>query len=59
MMSLLAHVDTLRQLAALEQDTSVLDMALLNVLEDLAVEVDRLVSEHPHPPRAARGFGTI
>jgi len=58
-MSLLAHVDTLRQLAALEQDTSVLDMALLNVLEDLAVEVDRLISQHPHPPENERGFGTI
>jgi hypothetical protein len=57
-MSLLDHVDGLRRLAQLE-GTSVLMMALLNVLEDLAVEVDRLVSEHPRPPEPPGGVGSI
>ena len=56
-MSLLSHVDHLRTLAHLDRDTTLLTMALLNVLEELAAAVDRLEAEHPPPPE--RGFGSI
>jgi hypothetical protein len=58
-MSLLAHVDHLRTLAQLDPDTSVFDLALVNVLEELAAAVDRLEAQHPPPPESERGFGTI
>ena len=41
-----------------DYDTTMLDMAMLNVLEELAVVVDRLVAEHPRPPED-RHLGTI
>lgn len=44
-MTLVDHVDALRRLAQLAGDTTVLEMAMLNVLEDLAATVDRLTGE--------------
>jgi hypothetical protein len=56
-MSLLAHVDHLRTLAQLDPDTSVFDLAVVNVLEELAAAVDRLTGEEP--PDDGERLGTI
>ena len=65
-MSLLGHVDHLRTLAQLDPDTSVFDLAVVNVLEDLAVAVQALTDRPPprppwtpDPDEEPRGFGTI
>jgi hypothetical protein len=57
-MSLLAHVDQLRALAQLDPETTVLQLAIVNVLEELAVTVDRLAGQQPPEP-PERGFGSI
>jgi hypothetical protein len=57
--TLLQQVDHLRRLAETEDGTTLFTMTLLNVLEDLAVEVDRLGREHPRPPDEGERFGTI
>jgi hypothetical protein len=57
-MSLVEHVDHLRGLAQLDRDTTLLQMAMLNVLEELAVAVDRLSREDPPPP-PEHGLGSI
>jgi hypothetical protein len=57
-MTLIEHVDHLRGLAQLDKDTTLLQMAMLNVLEELAVEVDRLTRQNPPPPEEA-GLGSI
>jgi hypothetical protein len=41
-MSLAAHVDQLRTLAALDSDTTVLQVAMINVMAELAEAVDGL-----------------
>jgi hypothetical protein len=51
------QVDHLRGLASLSGETTLLELALLNVLGELAEHVDRLEAEHPPP--SERGFGTI
>jgi hypothetical protein len=56
-MSLVEHVDHLRGLADLDRDTTLLQMATLNVLEELAVAVDLLVAEHPRPGGAGPAGG--
>jgi hypothetical protein len=48
-MTLVAHVDHLRTLAQLDPETTVLQLALINVLEELAITVDRLATERPDP----------
>jgi hypothetical protein len=58
-MTLVEHVDHLRGLAKLDRDTTLLQMAMLNVLEELAVAVDRLTQENPPPPPPERGLGSI
>ena len=58
-MSLLAHVDHLRTLAALDTKTTVLQMAMINVMEELAAAVDRLEATHPPPDEGERGIGTV
>lgn len=60
-MSLAAHVDHLRTLAALEPDTTLLEMAMINVLQELAEAVDGLrgrLSDDP-PPDPPHGLGSI
>jgi hypothetical protein len=57
-MTLLEHVDHLRALAQLDGDTTLLQMAMLNVLEELAATVDRLEAAH-QPPDDRGHFGTI
>jgi hypothetical protein len=41
-MSLLEHVDQLRRLAATAPDATALELAMLNVIEELAVAVEDL-----------------
>ena len=60
-MTLAAHVDHLRTLAALDPESSVLDLAVINVLQELAEAVDGLrgrLSDDP-PPDPPGGFGSI
>ena len=57
-MSLVGHVDQLRTLAQLDPETTMLQMAIVNVLEELAVTVDRLVDQQPPLP-PEHGFGSI
>jgi hypothetical protein len=57
-MSLTAHVDHLRTLAALDPDTTVLQQAMINVMEELAIAVDRLSGNDPTPD-PPRGVGSI
>lgn len=52
-MTLTEQVDHLRTLAQLDPETTTLQLAMVNVLEELAVTVDRLAGQEP------RGFGTI
>jgi hypothetical protein len=60
MSGLVQHVDHLRTLAQLDPDTTLLTMALINVIEELAVEIDRLAAEHrPPPPEAEHGLGSV
>jgi hypothetical protein len=49
-MSLTAHVAQLRTLAALDTETTVLDMAMINVIEELAEAVDGLRGRIDRPP---------
>jgi hypothetical protein len=58
-MTLAAHVDHLRTLAALDPESSVLDLAVINVLQELAEAVDGLrgLSDDP-PPDDGEHFGT-
>jgi hypothetical protein len=60
-MTLLAHVAQLRTLAALDTETTVLQQAMINVMEELAEAVDGLrgqLGDDP-PPDPPGGFGTI
>jgi hypothetical protein len=60
-MSLADHVAHLRTLAALDTETTVLQVAMINVMEELAEAVDGLrgrLCDDP-PPEPPRGFGTI
>jgi hypothetical protein len=50
-------LDHLRTLAQLNPDTSVFDLAVVNVLEELAEAVDRLTGEEP--PDDGEHLGTI
>jgi hypothetical protein len=50
LVTLVEQVDHLRGLVQADQSSSLLDMAVCNILEELAAEVDRLVAEHPPPP---------
>jgi hypothetical protein len=59
MSGLVQHVDQLRTLARLDPETTLLQLAMVNVLEELAIEVDRLAGEHPLPPEPEQGFGSI
>jgi hypothetical protein len=47
-MTLLDHVAHLRTLAVLDPETSILEMALVNVLEEMAEVLDELRGEPPH-----------
>jgi hypothetical protein len=66
-MTLAAHVDQLRTLAALDSDTTVLQVAMINVMAELAEAVDglrgRLVEDdldpYDNPPEPPHGFGAI
>jgi len=58
-MSLVDHVAHLKTLAALDPESSLLDTAIINVIEEMAGAVDRLKAEHPSPPDTERGFGSI
>jgi hypothetical protein len=53
-MTLLAHVDALRALAQLDPETTLLELAIVGVLEELAAELDRL-SGNNDPP----GLGSV
>jgi hypothetical protein len=60
-MSLADHVDHLRTLAALDPETTVLQVAMINVMEELAEAVDGLrgrLGDDP-PPDPPSGFGSI
>jgi hypothetical protein len=60
-MTLAAHVDHLRTLAALDTETTVLQMAMINVLQELAEAVDGLrgrLSDDP-PPDPPHGLGSV
>jgi hypothetical protein len=46
MASLVEHAAQLRTLAVLDPDTTVLQQAIINVLEELAEAVDALRGEH-------------
>jgi hypothetical protein len=52
--SIVAHVDHLRGIAALDHHTTLLEMAMLNVLDELAAEVDRLTRLEDE-----RGLGSV
>ena len=60
-MTLAAHVQELRTLALLDTETTTLQMAMINVLEELAEAVDGLRGRLPHddtdPPE--HGLGSI
>jgi hypothetical protein len=56
-MTLLEQVDHLRGLVQADRDSSLLDLAVCNILEEMAVAFDRLQAEHPPPPE--RGFGSV
>ena len=57
-MTLVEHVDRLRELVQADRDSTIFQLVLLNIVEEIAVEVDRLVASHP-PPEPERGFGSI
>jgi hypothetical protein len=60
-MSLTNHVQELRTLAILDTETTTLQMAMINVLEELAEAVDGLrgrLGNEP-PPDPPHGFGAI
>ena len=52
-MTLLEHVNALRRVAMVDPETSSFELALLNLLEDLAAEVERLRGNEP------RGLGSV
>ena len=59
-MSHAENVAHLRTLARLNPDTTVLEDAIVAVLEAMATAVDRLEAQHPHPPETEeRGLGSI
>ena len=63
-MTLAAHVQELRTLALLDPDTTTLQVAMINVLEELAEAIDGLrgrlgQDQPPEPPENGRGFGSI
>jgi len=53
-MTLAQQIDHLRTLAVLDPDTTVLQLAMINTMAELAEAVDRLQGGDPE-----RGFGTI
>jgi hypothetical protein len=57
-MSLTAHVRELRTLAVLDPETTVLQQAMINVLEELAEAVEGLRGR-VQPPDDPPGFGSI
>jgi hypothetical protein len=57
-MGLAEHVGQLRILAALDPETTVLQQAVINVLEELAEAVDGLRGR-VQPPDDPPGFGSI
>jgi hypothetical protein len=54
MSDLTTHVDQLRALAQLDPETTVLQLAIVNVLEELAITVDQLKGD-----AEPRGLGSI
>ena len=63
-MTLAAHVQELRTLALLDPDTTTLQVAMINVLEELAEAIDGLrgrlgQDRATEPPENGRGFGSI
>ena len=59
-MSLTAHVQELRTLAILDPETTVLQQAIINVMEELAEAVEALRGRFgDDPPEPPRGFGSI
>lgn len=52
-MTLLEHVDALRRLALIDPRTTSLQLAMINVLEEIATRLDRLDGGDEH------GFGSI
>ncbi len=53
-MSLTEQIAHLRQLAAADPETSVLDLAIINTLAELAEAVEELRGDDP-----SRGFGSV
>ena len=53
-MTLAEQIAHLRQLAITDPDTSVLDLAIINALDELAEAVQQLAGDDP-----PRGFGSI
>jgi hypothetical protein len=59
-MSHVDAVDHLRALVTMSGDASVVELAIVNLLEDLAMAVDLLEAEHrPPPEERERGLGSI
>ena len=53
---LVAHIDQLRTLARLDPETTTLQMAMINVMEELA---EAVVGVTCHTHRREHGFGSI
>jgi hypothetical protein len=49
----------LRALALLDPEAGALQVAIVDMLEDLAATVDRLEAEHPRPPDDGEHLGSI
>jgi hypothetical protein len=59
MAGLVEHVVQLRTMAILDPDTSTLNMAMINVMEELAEAIEGLRGRVTPPPEDEQGFGSI